>query len=146
MITVSPMLELKGDARLARRNGLHHYRHRDQGEPCAGNDSLSRFHRVIPLEILCTLLPNAAVNLCPALGRHSMETRPMDKSSTALPVLNRRKVLAGAGAVGAVGVMAAAALPGAAPEPAKTAEARPDAAGGYQLTEHVKQYYATARI
>jgi hypothetical protein len=71
----------------------------------------------------------------------------MDKSSTASPALNRRNVLAGAGAVGAVGVMAAAsALPGAAPTPAKTAQARPDAAGGYQLTEHVKQYYATARI
>jgi hypothetical protein len=56
-------------------------------------------------------------------------------------------VLIGAGAVGAVGAIAAAtALPGVAPAPVKTAEARPDAAGGYQLTEHVKQYYATARI
>lgn len=61
------------------------------------------------------------------------------------PVVNRRTVFAGAGAVGALAA-AATVLPGAsAPAPTGTADARPDQGGGYRLTEHVKQYYATAR-
>jgi hypothetical protein len=75
----------------------------------------------------------------------------MDKSPTSrpapTPALSRRTVFVGAGAVGAVGALAAAsALPGAAPAPAVPAAQKPDQAGGYQLTEHVKQYYASARI
>jgi hypothetical protein len=64
------------------------------------------------------------------------------------PTIGRRTVFVGAGVAGAVGVLAAATVrPGAAPAPQpQTAAATPDAAGGYQLTEHVKQYYATARI
>lgn len=71
----------------------------------------------------------------------------MDKSTSPKPTLSRRSVFVGAGAAGALGAIAVASgLPGASEEPAKTAEAKLDPAGGYQLTEHVKQYYATARI
>ena len=73
-----------------------------------------------------------------------MESTP--KSSKPDPI-SRRTVFAGAGVVGAVGAIAAVtSVPGLAPLPEKTADARLDAAGGYQLTEHVKRYYATARI
>lgn len=69
-----------------------------------------------------------------------METNPKT-------TVNRRTVFAGAGAVGALGAIAAVtSLPGMAPAPAKTAQARLDTTGGYRLTEHVKRYYATARI
>jgi hypothetical protein len=73
----------------------------------------------------------------------------MDKSPTShpAPTLGRRTVFVGAGAVGAVGALAAASvLPGAGPAPVQPAALKPDPAGGYQLTEHVKQYYASARI
>jgi hypothetical protein len=67
----------------------------------------------------------------------------MNKPTT--PALNRRTVFAGAGAVGALAA-AAAVLPGApVAAPTTTAEAKPGQDGGYRLTEHVKQYYATAR-
>ena len=66
-----------------------------------------------------------------------------------LPGLNRRTAVAGAGVVGAVGALAALSttLPGP-PTPAavKAAEAQPATADGYQLTDHVKHYYATARV
>lgn len=61
--------------------------------------------------------------------------------------INRRTVFAGAGAIGAVGALGAVTgLPGAAKSPVKAAEVQPEPGGGYQLTDHVKQYYATARI
>lgn len=63
--------------------------------------------------------------------------------------LSRRTLFAGAGAVGAVGAVAAAAtlLPGVQPSDATaTVKAPPENGGGYQLTEHVKRYYQTARI
>ena len=61
--------------------------------------------------------------------------------------ISRRTVFAGAGAVGALGALAAATkLPGVAPVVAPLAEAAPVQTGGYQLTDHVKQYYATARL
>jgi hypothetical protein len=69
----------------------------------------------------------------------------MSKSPT--PQLSRRKVFAGAGAAGALAAVAAA-LPSAKPTdlPA-TADAGADAQrGGYQLTEHVKRYYQTAKV
>jgi hypothetical protein len=62
----------------------------------------------------------------------------------------RRTVLAGAGAVGALAA-AASLLPAARPAadaaqaPSQDAAA-PGASAGYRLTEHVKRYYATARI
>ena len=70
----------------------------------------------------------------------------MSKSTEA--ATSRRTVFAGAGALGALA--AAASLLPATPKPAvQTAAAQPTPTpegGGYQLTEHVKQYYATARI
>jgi hypothetical protein len=72
-------------------------------------------------------------------------------SQSELPAVTRRTVFAGAGALGALGAIAAATglprglqVPAAAP--VQTAEAKPVETGGYQLTDHVKQYYATARI
>jgi hypothetical protein len=62
-----------------------------------------------------------------------------------LPAVNRRTIFVGAGAVGALGAVAAATgLSRAVPTPA--APVLTAASGGYQLTDHVKQYYATARI
>jgi hypothetical protein len=61
--------------------------------------------------------------------------------------LKRRGLLLGAGAAGAA-VLAAKALPGAAPvAPMVAAAAKPvaDTAGGYQVTPHVLRYYDTAR-
>ncbi len=69
----------------------------------------------------------------------------MSKSKSSL--ISRRTVFAGAGAVGALGALAVATkLPGAAPVVKPLAEAATAQSGGYQLTDHVKQYYATARI
>lgn len=63
--------------------------------------------------------------------------------------VDRRAMLAGAGAVGALAA-AASLLPakqGAeAVAQASGAKPVPDAATGYRLTEHVKQYYKTTRI
>jgi hypothetical protein len=63
------------------------------------------------------------------------------------PALSRRTLFAGAGAVGALAT-AAAVLPRAEPALQAAAPGLPadPAAGGYQLTDHVKQYYATARV
>ena len=64
------------------------------------------------------------------------------------PVLGRRQVFAGAGAVGALAA-AAAVLPGTPAAPVAQAAvtgAKPDDAGGYQLTDHVKRYYQTTRV
>ena len=60
----------------------------------------------------------------------------------------RRTLLAGAGTAGALAA-AAALLPGR--EPAKTpvedtVQTASDESSGYRLTEHVKQYYRTARV
>jgi hypothetical protein len=63
--------------------------------------------------------------------------------------VDRRAMLAGAGAVGALAA-AATLLPGTqeAGTVAKVATAKlaPDGSAGYRLTDHVKQYYKTARI
>lgn len=61
--------------------------------------------------------------------------------------LKRRGLLIGAGAAGAA-VLAAKALPGAAPvvtATAVTAKKTIDASGGYQVTDHVLRYYETTR-
>jgi hypothetical protein len=64
--------------------------------------------------------------------------------------LGRRKLL---GAAATLGTVAAAATlvpskpqPSPQPDRAEAAPTKPEAGGGYQLTEHVKQYYATARV
>ena len=68
----------------------------------------------------------------------------MSKPNSAL--LNRRSAVVGAGALGALAT-AVAVLPRAPEAPVQTAEApKAVAGGGYQLTDHVRQYYATARI
>jgi hypothetical protein len=68
-------------------------------------------------------------------------------SKTPSPQLSRRRVFAGAGTAGAL-VAAAAVLPlGTAPEPTVAQPKEPlDPKGGYQLTEHVKRYYQTAKV
>lgn len=65
------------------------------------------------------------------------------------PTIDRRKALAGAGTAGALAA-AAAVLPsmqGAAPA-GEGVDAKPagESAAGYRLTEHIKRYYASARI
>jgi hypothetical protein len=61
--------------------------------------------------------------------------------------LDRRGMLAGAGAVGALAATAAV-LPTAQSTPSEPASAQPlpHTAAGYRLTEHVKRYYASTRI
>jgi hypothetical protein len=63
--------------------------------------------------------------------------------------LDRRAVMAGAGTVGALAA-AAVVLPAVQQTGADAQGAAikplPDTAAGYRLTEHVKRYYATARI
>ena len=67
----------------------------------------------------------------------------MKKPST--PALSRRTVFAGAGAVGALAA-AAAVVPAARETTVAAAPAdKPEQTGGYRLSEHVKQYYASAR-
>jgi hypothetical protein len=79
----------------------------------------------------------------------SIGALPMSQSD--LPAVNRRTVFAGAGALGAMGAIAAVTglprgLQAPVAAPVQTAQAKPLETGGYQLTDHVKQYYATARI
>ena len=61
--------------------------------------------------------------------------------------LSRRTLFAGAGAAGALAATATL-LPGAVREtsPAPEAKAPPEKGGGYQLTEHVKQYYKSTLV
>jgi hypothetical protein len=74
-----------------------------------------------------------------------LEFLPMKQSHK----LGRRMVLGGAAGAGGL-VAAASLLPSTASvavDAAKVGEAKPEpAASGYQLSEHVKRYYATARI
>jgi hypothetical protein len=61
----------------------------------------------------------------------------------------RRGLIAGAGAVGAVAAVASVMRPPATPATGEAAaEASKDEAAspGYRLTEHIRRYYATARI
>jgi hypothetical protein len=71
----------------------------------------------------------------------------MSKQSSS-PV-SRRTALAGAGTAGALAA-AAALLPMGKPAADAAVAARPqtdaEPTGGYQLTEHVKRYYRTARV
>lgn len=80
----------------------------------------------------------------------AMSDSTADRSTTATPAaspLKRRGLLIGAGAAGAA-VLAAKALPGAAPAAAPLAVAAKkvvDTQGGYQITDHVLRYYETTR-
>lgn len=68
-----------------------------------------------------------------------------DKKSS---LLGRRRLFAGAGAVGAVATVAAVAPRLMPTEPQKLAETQPaaESTGGYQVTEHVLRYYQTTRV
>jgi len=67
-------------------------------------------------------------------------------SKTTVPSINRRTAFIGAGTAGALAA-AAAMLPRAELPAVVQAESTPaEPKSGYQLTDHVKQYYATARI
>ena len=68
-------------------------------------------------------------------------------SESKRPLIDRRRVFAGAGTVGALAA-AAAVLPALkASEPVVVAKTDAvESSGGYQLTEHVKRYYETTRI
>jgi hypothetical protein len=61
--------------------------------------------------------------------------------------LSRRTLFVGAGTAGALAA-AATLLPGAVRETASMPQTKepPANGGGYQLTEHVKQYYKSTRI
>lgn len=61
--------------------------------------------------------------------------------------LSRRTLFAGAGTVGAVAAVTSL-LPAGQPAQQATQELKPapEKGGGYQLTEHVKQYYQTTRL
>lgn len=63
------------------------------------------------------------------------------------PELNRRRVFAVGGSVGALAA-AAAVLPLGKPQaPARSAaDPAPERGGGYRLTAHVQQYYDSTRI
>lgn len=70
--------------------------------------------------------------------------KPISSIKAPSPI-SRRTVFAGAGAAGAA-VAAAAVLPGVVHKSAPAVLAEPQAAGGYQLTEHVRRYYQTAKV
>jgi hypothetical protein len=61
--------------------------------------------------------------------------------------LTRRRVFAGVGTAGALAAVAAV-LPvtPTPPQAAALPKSAPDATGGYQLTEHVRRYYQTAKV
>ena len=64
-----------------------------------------------------------------------------------LPVLSRRKVFAGAGTAGALAAAAVVLPLGRTAEPVALAvKAVPEKGGGYQVTQHVLDYYQTTRI
>ena len=69
-------------------------------------------------------------------------------SNESKPVVSRRLVFAGAGAVGALAA-AAAAVPLVKPQaetPPADSAGLPDADGRYAATQHVLRYYQTARV
>ena len=63
--------------------------------------------------------------------------------------LSRRTLFAGAATVGAAAAAVAlvpSAVPALSAQPAPALKPPPERGGGYQLTEHVKQYYKTTLI
>jgi hypothetical protein len=74
-------------------------------------------------------------------------SKPSDKPTAAEPAaVSRRRLFAGAGAVGALAATAAA-VPLVRQAPAEAvADAAAVAAEGYRETEHVQRYYQTARV
>ena len=64
---------------------------------------------------------------------------------TTKPSSNRRKFLAALGAGGAAAAAAVITQPGGQTEPTSDKTAAPQGKG-YQLTEHVRNYYRTAKV
>jgi hypothetical protein len=60
--------------------------------------------------------------------------------------LNRRRLFAGAGAIGAAAAVATVASKVVAPVEATPATDKPAKGGGYRLSEHIKHYYQTTRV
>lgn len=60
--------------------------------------------------------------------------------------LSRRRMFAGAGGVGALAAVAAVLPLSKVQAPAPVVALTDSKDGGYQLTEHVKRYYQTARV
>jgi hypothetical protein len=73
-----------------------------------------------------------------------MEITMSDKSS---PRLDRRRLFAAGGTVGALAAAAAVVpLVRQGDVPAVEVKPAPEKGGGYQLTAHVQRYYATTRV
>jgi hypothetical protein len=72
-----------------------------------------------------------------------LEVASMKKPTAS--VLKRRTVFAGAGAAGALAAVAAVAPDAKVAAPAAATDTAPRQGGGYRLSEHVKQYYASTR-
>jgi nitrous oxide reductase len=60
--------------------------------------------------------------------------------------LNRRRLFAGAGAIGAAAAVATVASKVVAPTEAAPTADKPTQGGGYRLSEHIKHYYQTTRV
>ncbi len=60
--------------------------------------------------------------------------------------LSRRRLFAGAGAVGAVAAVATVAAKVVAPTEVVANIDKPVKGGGYRLSEHIKHYYSTTRV
>lgn len=79
----------------------------------------------------------------------AMTSKPALTSAPSTEPSSRRRLMAGAGTVGALAA-AAAVLPSLVPQaPVAQASAQPPRdtdAGGYQLTDHVRRYYQTTRV
>lgn len=74
-----------------------------------------------------------------------MSQKPQSPSQDSAP-LSRRRMFAGVGGMGALAAVAVV-LPVAKTEaPAALVTQADTSEGGYQLTEHVKRYYQTARV
>jgi len=81
----------------------------------------------------------------PSTADPVQEADPMSKPNS--PIVGRRTVMAGAGAVGALAA-ASALRPSGTTAVASQAATTPQPAvnSGYRLTEHIKLYYAKARV
>jgi hypothetical protein len=62
------------------------------------------------------------------------------------PVINRRRLFAGAGVAGAAAAAAVVLKPAVPAQPVPSAATDEDRAGGYRVTEHVLRYYRTTRV
>lgn len=73
---------------------------------------------------------------------------PSPAAAAGASPVSRRRLFAGAGTAGALAAAASLlpAQPEAVAEAAAGPRAAPEKGGGYQLSDHVKQYYRTAKV